>query len=108
MFVLFQEGFLRLHGSMLAFQGVFSTSFLNYMFISSTQGSSLDPTLPLDTLGSSKVRISLVDILRWFWEAHDPTQGMGQGNDRGTQQLGIVTGDGRLQSGPLPVLSRLL
>jgi len=33
-------------------------------------------------------RISLVDILRWFWEAHDPTQGMGQGNDRGTQPLG--------------------
>ena len=30
-------------------------------------------------------RISFVDILRWFWEAHDPTQGMGQGNDRGTQ-----------------------
>jgi len=30
-------------------------------------------------------KISLVDILRWFWEAHDPTCGMGQGNDRGTQ-----------------------
>merc|ERR1719414_589809 len=30
-------------------------------------------------------RIALVDVLRWFWEAHDPTQGMGQGNDRGTQ-----------------------
>ncbi|CAE8690870.1 unnamed protein product [Polarella glacialis] len=30
-------------------------------------------------------KISLVDIMRWFWEAHDPTQGMGQGNDRGTQ-----------------------
>merc|ERR1712232_1169344 len=30
-------------------------------------------------------KISLVDILRWFWESHDPTQGMGQGNDRGTQ-----------------------
>ena len=30
-------------------------------------------------------KISLSDILRWFWEAHDPTQGMGQGNDRGTQ-----------------------
>ncbi|CAE7461828.1 msrA [Symbiodinium natans] len=30
-------------------------------------------------------KISLIDILRWFWEAHDPTQGMGQGNDRGTQ-----------------------
>lgn len=30
-------------------------------------------------------KVSVVDILRWFWEAHDPTQGMGQGNDRGTQ-----------------------
>lgn len=30
-------------------------------------------------------RISLVDVLRWFWESHDPTCGMGQGNDRGTQ-----------------------
>mmetsp|Transcript_76002 Transcript_76002/g.246135 ORF Transcript_76002/g.246135 Transcript_76002/m.246135 type:complete len:267 (+) Transcript_76002:121-921(+) len=29
-------------------------------------------------------KISTVDILRWFWESHDPTQGMGQGNDRGT------------------------
>lgn len=30
-------------------------------------------------------KIGLVDILRWFWQSHDPTQGMGQGNDRGTQ-----------------------
>lgn len=30
-------------------------------------------------------KISIVDILRWFWESHDPTCGMGQGNDRGTQ-----------------------
>lgn len=30
-------------------------------------------------------KISVVDVLRWFWESHDPTQGMGQGNDRGTQ-----------------------
>lgn len=30
-------------------------------------------------------KISFVDIARWFWEAHDPTCGMGQGNDRGTQ-----------------------
>jgi len=30
-------------------------------------------------------KISIVDILRWFWESHDPTQGMGQGNDRGSQ-----------------------
>ena len=30
-------------------------------------------------------KISFVDILRWFWEAHDPTAGMAQGNDVGTQ-----------------------
>ena len=24
-------------------------------------------------------KVGLVDILRWFWQAHDPTQGMGQG-----------------------------
>eukprot|EP00545_Synedropsis_sp_CCMP1620_P003212 CAMPEP_0119003116 /NCGR_PEP_ID=MMETSP1176-20130426/363_1 /TAXON_ID=265551 /ORGANISM="Synedropsis recta cf, Strain CCMP1620" /LENGTH=283 /DNA_ID=CAMNT_0006954683 /DNA_START=174 /DNA_END=1025 /DNA_ORIENTATION=- len=30
-------------------------------------------------------KVSFVDILRWFWEAHDPTSGMGQGNDRGSQ-----------------------
>lgn len=29
--------------------------------------------------------ISFADLLRAFWEAHDPTQGMRQGNDRGTQ-----------------------
>lgn len=28
---------------------------------------------------------TLADLLRVFWEAHDPTQGMRQGNDRGTQ-----------------------
>lgn len=29
--------------------------------------------------------ISYVDIMRMFWESHDPTQSMGQGNDRGSQ-----------------------
>ena len=29
--------------------------------------------------------VSFVDVMRWFWEAHDPCSGMGQGNDRGTQ-----------------------
>jgi peptide-methionine (S)-S-oxide reductase len=28
---------------------------------------------------------SYEDLLRTFWEGHDPTQGMRQGNDRGTQ-----------------------
>ncbi|ENM5758327.1 peptide-methionine (S)-S-oxide reductase MsrA [Vibrio mimicus] len=30
-------------------------------------------------------RLPLAELLRAFWERHDPTQGMRQGNDRGTQ-----------------------
>lgn len=30
-------------------------------------------------------KLALADLLRWFWQCHDPTQGMGQGGDRGTQ-----------------------
>ena len=30
-------------------------------------------------------RTSLADVLKVFWESHDPTQGMRQGNDVGTQ-----------------------
>jgi len=30
-------------------------------------------------------KVSFADLLKPFWESHNPTQGMGQGNDRGTQ-----------------------
>jgi peptide-methionine (S)-S-oxide reductase len=30
-------------------------------------------------------RVSYAELLRVFWESHDPTQGMRQGNDVGTQ-----------------------
>jgi len=37
-------------------------------------------------------RLPYADLLRVFWESHDPTQGMRQGNDTGTQyRSGIYT-----------------
>lgn len=43
-------------------------------------------------------KISYRDLLRVFWESHDPTQGMRQGNDRGTQyRSGIYTADAQQQ-----------
>src|SRR6059036_881709 len=39
-------------------------------------------------------KTSFEDMLRVFWEGHDPTQGMRQGNDVGTQyRSAIYTGD---------------
>jgi peptide-methionine (S)-S-oxide reductase len=35
-------------------------------------------------------RIGYAELLRLFWENHDPTQGMRQGNDRGTQYRSLI------------------
>ncbi len=35
-------------------------------------------------------RIAYADLLRTFWEQHDPTQGMRQGNDVGTQYRSMI------------------
>src|SRR5680860_1064667 len=34
--------------------------------------------------------VSFEELLVPFWEQHDPTQGMGQGNDRGTQYRSLI------------------
>ncbi len=36
------------------------------------------------------VQLSYQELLTTFWESHDPTQGMRQGNDRGSQYRSII------------------
>jgi peptide-methionine (S)-S-oxide reductase len=42
-------------------------------------------------------RVSYEDLLRVFWENHDPTQGMRQGNDVGTQYRSAIYAHGDAQ-----------
>jgi peptide-methionine (S)-S-oxide reductase len=52
-------------------------------------------------------RIRYVQLLKTFWEAHDPTQGMRQGNDVGTQyRSGIYTYDAGQRQAALASLAR--
>jgi len=42
-------------------------------------------------------KVAYADLLRVFWENHDPTQGMRQGNDVGTQYRSAIYWDGKAQ-----------
>jgi peptide-methionine (S)-S-oxide reductase len=42
--------------------------------------------------------VALEDLLRVFWESHDPTQGMRQGNDVGTQYRSAIYTSGAAQA----------
>ncbi len=42
-------------------------------------------------------KTALEEMLRTFWENHDPTQGMRQGNDLGTQYRSVLLVDGEAQ-----------
>ncbi len=41
-------------------------------------------------VGFDPARVSYADLLRVVWESHDPTQGMRQGNDAGTQYRSAI------------------
>ena len=46
-------------------------------------------------------RVSYEDLLRVYWESHDPTQGMRQGNDVGTQYRSVIYTTGEEPSYPI-------
>jgi peptide-methionine (S)-S-oxide reductase len=51
-------------------------------------------------------KISYDDLLKTFWEVHDPTQGMRQGNDRGSQYRSAVYTVGEAQAKAADLSSR--
>ncbi len=76
-------------------EGVFTTA------VGYAGGTAADPDYKLVCSGSTghaevvlvvydPAIVSYEDLLRVFWEAHDPTQGMRQGNDVGTQYRSAI------------------
>ena len=51
--------------------------------------------------------ISLGELLKIFWENHDPTQGMAQGNDVGTQYRSAIYTTSKEQEKPVITSARL-
>jgi peptide-methionine (S)-S-oxide reductase len=51
-------------------------------------------------------KISYDDLLKTFWEVHDPTQGMRQGNDRGSQYRSAIYTVGEDQAKAADLASR--
>ena len=48
-------------------------------------------------------QVSYEQLLKVFWEHHDPTQGMRQGNDQGTQYRSLImVGSDQERAAPRP------